>query len=160
MAFAVGGRVAEVLMSKGGEFGHGFTYSGHPAACAAGLATLEIYTNQNTVEYVAHDIGPYWQSRWAELKNHPVVGEVRTLGMFAAVELVRDVETRTRLEADSKATLVCRDAAVSAGLMVRAVRDAMISAAPLICTREEVDLLIERMYLALDYTAQHYGINA
>ena len=80
--------------------------------------------------------------------------------MFAALELVRDVEARTRLDEDGKSALLCRNAAVEAGLMVRAVRDSMISAAPLICTSEEVDILIDMMVQALDLTAQHYGINA
>ena len=80
--------------------------------------------------------------------------------MFAALELVRDVESRTRLDEDGKAALVCRNAAVEAGFMARAVRDAMISAAPLICTFEEVDILIGKMVQALDHTARHYGINA
>ncbi|NKB98954.1 MAG: aminotransferase class III-fold pyridoxal phosphate-dependent enzyme [Pseudomonadales bacterium] len=156
---AVGSKLAKVLTSTGGEFGHGFTYSGHPSACAAGLATLSIYNDEQITDYVASDIGPYWGQRWAELREHPIVGEVRTLGMFAAVELVRDKSSRVRLEEDGKAALVCRDAAVDAGLMVRAVRDAMISAAPLVCTREEVDFLISRMTQALDHTASHYGLN-
>ena len=156
---AVGNQVAEVIKSKGGEFGHGFTYSGHPASCAAGLATLAIYNEQDTAKYVATEIGPHWAARWAELINHPIVGEIRTLGMFAAVELVRDVESRKRLDENGKAALICRNAAVEGGLMVRAVKDSMISAAPLVCTREEVDILINRMLKALDLTAKHYGIN-
>lgn len=156
---AVGSKMAEVLTSKGGEFGHGFTYSGHPAACAAGLATLAIYNDEQIMDCVASEIGPYWGQRWAELRDHPIVGEVRTLGMFAALELVRDKSSRKRLDEGGKAALMCRNAAVDAGLMVRAVRDTMISAAPLVCTREEVDLLIARLTQALDLTARHYGIN-
>ena len=157
---AVGESIAKVITSSGGEFGHGFTYSGHPASCAAGLATLAVYNEQDTAGYVAGEVGPYWAKKWAELANHSIVGEVRTLGMFAALELVRDVGSRTRLDEDGKSALVCRNAAIEAGLMVRAVRDSMISAAPLICTSEEVDILIDMMVQALDHTAQYYGINA
>ena len=120
---------------------------------------MAIYNEQDTPKYVSTDVGPHWADRWAELSDHPVVGEVRTLGMFAAVELVRDVESRKRLDENGKAALICRDAAVKGGLMVRAVRDSMISAAPLVCTRDEVDILIDRMLQALDHTAKHYGIN-
>jgi len=155
----VGDRIADVLTSRGGEFGHGFTYSGHPAACAAGLATLDLYEELDTPGYVKGDIGPYWAERWKALGDHPIVGEVRTLGMLAALELVRDKPSRARLEAEHKAATHCRDAAAEAGLVVRAVKDSIISAAPLVCTKEDVDTLIERLVIALDETARHYGIN-
>lgn len=155
----VGDRIADALISQGGEFAHGFTYSGHPVACAAGLATLEIYQELNTPSYVSDDIAPYWASRWSELADHPIVGEARTLGMLGAIELVRDADARARLDTDGKAAVFCRDAAVEGGLMVRAVRDSIVSAAPLVCTRAEIDLLIDRLVQALDATANHYGIN-
>jgi len=156
---AVGDKVADVLTSSGGEFAHGFTYSGHPAACAAGLATLDLYKELDTTGYVTNDIGPYWEKRWAELADHPIVGEIRTTGVLGVIELVREVESRTRLDEDGKAAAVCRDAAVADGLMVRAVRDSIISAAPLISTREEIDILVDTLARALDKTARHYGIN-
>ena len=155
----VGDKVGNVLTNQGGEFAHGFTYSGHPVACAAGLATLEIYQELNTPSYVSDDIAPYWARRWSELADHPIVGEARTLGMLGAVELVRDAAARARLDSDGKAAGFCRDAAVDSGLMVRAVRDSIVSAAPLVCTRAEIDLLIDRLVQALDATANHYGIN-
>ncbi|HEY5678571.1 MAG TPA: aminotransferase [Pseudomonadales bacterium] len=155
----VGDRIADVLTTQGGEFAHGFTYSGHPACCAAGLATLELYHELDTLSYVADDIAPYWASRWSELAAHPIVGESRTLGMLAAVELVSDKSGHTRLDSDGKAALFCRDEAIGGGLMVRAVQDSIISAAPLVSTREEIDLLIERLTQALNDTARHYGIN-
>ena len=155
----VGDRVARVLTGGGGEFAHGFTWSGHPAACAAGVATLELYQELDTGNYVRKTIAPYWAERLQELAGHRIVGEARSLGMLGCLELVRDARSRTRLGAQHNAGLVCRDAAVNAGLMVRAVRDSIISAPPLICTREEIDLLCERLLCALDHTAAHYGIN-
>ena len=155
----VGDRVGKVLTGGGGEFAHGFTYSGHPAACAAGFATLELYHELATRDYVANTIAPYWAARLAELGSHRIVGETRALGMLGCVELVRDAPTRTRLEAQHNAGLVCRDAAVNSGLMVRAVRDSIISAPPLVCTKEELDLLFDRLLQALDHTAAHYGVN-
>lgn len=156
----VGDRIADVITSMGGEFGHGYTYSGHPAACAAGLATLDLYEDLDTPGYVRDQIAPHWAKRWQELADHPIVGEVRTLGMLAAIELVRDKPSRARLQADGKAAVYCRDSAVNAGLMVRAVKDSIISAAPLICTKEDIDTLVHRLLVALDATAMHYGINA
>jgi putrescine aminotransferase len=155
----VGSRVADVLLASDTEFSHGFTYSGHPAACAAGIATLKIYHELGTKKYVSDDIGPYWAGKWQELSHHPIVGETRNLGMLGALELVREMPSRARLAPEHAAGSVCRDAAVANGLMVRAVGDSIISAPPLVCTREEIDLLIDRLHKALDLTAKHYGIN-
>ena len=155
----VGKRVAEVLTRDGGEFAHGFTYSGHPAACAAGTATLGLYEELGINDYVAQSIAPHWAALFAELSEHPIVGEARTMGMLGCLELVRDVPARARLEPGHRAGLVCREAAVDSGLMVRAVRDSIISAPPLVCTKEELNLLFDRLVQALDRTAAHYGIN-
>ena len=151
-------KVANLLTSGGGEFGHGFTYSGHPAACAAALATLEIIEREGVIDHVADDIGPYLQRRWQELSDHPIVGETRGKGMVAALELVRNKHTRERLEDGGKAGAVCRQFCIESGLVMRAVGDAMIIAPPLVCSHEEIDLLIERATRALDLTAHHYRL--
>ncbi len=156
---AVGDRIADVLLAGSGEFAHGFTYSGHPVCAAAGIATLEIYREERIIETASADIMPYLGERWAALADHPIVGEARSRGMLGAVELVRDKPSRARLEADGKAAAFCRDAAIGDGLMVRAVEDAIVTAPPLICSREEVDLLVDTVRRALDATARHYGIN-
>ncbi len=157
---AIGDKVASVLTSGGGEFAHGFTYSGHPAACAAGLATLDILQQQNMVQHVSESIGPYFRRRWSELAEHPIVGQVRSQGMFAALELVQDKGSRERLAPDSAGAITCRDAAVASGLMVRAVGDSMISAPPFVCSADEIDLLVGRLHQALDKTAAAYGIKS
>jgi len=156
---AVSDRVADVLTAGGGEFAHGFTYSGHPAACAAAIATLDILTGEQVIDYVETKISPYFGARCRELADHPIVGEVRTTGMLAAFELVKDKNSRERLAPDAQAAVFCRDAAVNNGLMIRAVGDAIISAPPLICNKEEVNMLIERLVKALDATATEFGIS-
>jgi putrescine aminotransferase len=156
---AVGDRVAEVLTSEGGEFAHGFTYSGHPVPCAAGLATIGLYHETGIIDRVRDDTARYWQARFGALSGHRVVGEARTLGMLGALELVRDKESRVRLAPDSGGTVFCRDTAIANGLMVRQVGDTIISAPPLIVSHEEIDLLVDRLTVALDATAKHYGIN-
>lgn len=155
----VGDRVADVLLTHGGEFAHGLTYSGHPAACAAGLATLEILRESNIIERAARDIAPHFQARLGELRDHPVVGEVRGLGMFAAVELVRDKSSRERLAPKSAGAVYCRDQANANGLMVRQTGDAMITAPPLVSSVEEIDILVDKLGQALDATAAHYGVS-
>jgi putrescine aminotransferase len=155
----VGDKVANVLLEKGGEFNHGLTYSGHPAACAAGLATLKILRDSDIIETTKNTLGPHLQASLAALSDHPIVGEVRGKGMFAAVELVKDKHSRERLAPESAAAVICREAAVSSGLMVRATGDAMIMAPPLVCTIEEIDVLVKKFSAALDVTADHYKIS-
>lgn len=162
----VSDKVASVITSDGGEFGHGFTYSGHPIACAAALATMDIMEGTgghgsnglSMVDHVATNIGPYLQSKWAALGDHPIVGHVRGIGMLGSIELVRNKETKERLESDQKSGAVCREFCVSNGLIMRAVGDSMIISPPFVSSHEEIDLLIERATTALDLTAQHYKI--
>jgi putrescine aminotransferase len=155
----VGDKIADVLLSHEGEFAHGLTYSGHPAACAAGLATLKILREDKIIETAASTVGPHFQQRLQQLSDHPIVGEVRGSGMFAAIELVSDKGSRERLAPESEGAVFCRNVAVEHGLMVRQTGDAMITAPPLICSTEEVDTLVERFTAALDATAKHYGVS-
>ncbi|MFV0478737.1 MAG: aminotransferase [Parahaliea sp.] len=154
----VSDQIAGVLLSGGGEFTHGLTYSGHPAACAAGLATISLLRKDNIIEQAANQIAPHFQRRLRAFEDHPIVGQVRGLGMFAAVELVADKVSRTRLAPDSAAAIYCRNRAIEHGLMVRQTGDAMIMAPPLICSITEIDFLIEQLGQALDETAAHYRV--
>jgi putrescine aminotransferase len=155
----VGSKVVDVLLSHGGEFTHGLTYSGHPAACAAGLETLRILREGNIIEHAAEHLAPHFQSRLQELASHRIVGQVRGQGMFAAVELVRDKASRERLAPESAGAVYCRDRANAKGLMVRQTGDAMITAPPLVSSTDEIDLLVDTLEQALDQTARHYGVN-
>lgn len=155
---AVGDRVADVITGAGGEFAHGFTWSGHPVACAAGVATLSVYRKTGIVDTVASDTARYWTDRWQSLGDHPIVGEARARGMLGALELVRRKPGRERLDAGSRAAVYCRNTAIANGLMVRQVEDAIISAPPLIVSHAEIDTLIERLAIALDRTAANYGV--
>ncbi len=149
-------KVADVLLSKEGEFTHGLTYSGHPAAAAAGLATLKILRESNVIENAANTLAPHLQSRLKELEEHPIVGQVRGRGMFAAIELVRDKSTRERLAPKNEAAVFCRNTANEIGLMVRQTGDAMIMAPPLVSSTDELDALVEMLGRALDLTASHF----
>jgi putrescine---pyruvate transaminase len=141
--------VAEPLVRQGGEFHHGFTYSGHPVACAVACATLEILRNERIIERVRTDSGPYLQQRWAELATHPLVGEARGIGLFAAIELTR--EGRAFPE-PGRVGLQCRGFCTRNGLVMRAVRDTMIIAPPLIITRPQIDELVDKARRSLDDT--------
>jgi putrescine aminotransferase len=149
----VGDRVADVVIAKGGEFAHGYTYSGHPAACAVALANLRILQSENLVDRVRDHTAPYFNERWAELAGHPLVGESRSLGLVGAFEIVRDRETGERFHKDLGAGTRCRDFCAGNGLVMRAVGDTMIVSPPLIVEKEHIDELVEKAWKCLDLTA-------
>jgi putrescine aminotransferase len=153
----VGERVASVVMSRGGEFAHGFTYSGHPAACAAGLATLAIHARERIADRVENELAPYFQKRLRELADHPLVGEVRGVGALGALELVPAKPSRRRFDKVGTVGTICRDLCVRNGLVMRAVGDTMILAPPLVLQRAHVDELIAKARRSLDDTMTAIG---
>lgn len=148
----VGDRVAQVLIERGGEFNHGFTYSGHPVACAVACATIGILRDGGIIERVRNDIGPYLQNRWRELSDHPLVGEVRGIGLIGALELTREKGRRRGFAEPGTIGTLCRDLCIANGLVMRAVRDTMIIAPPLVMTRDHADELIDKARQSLDMT--------
>lgn len=153
-AVLVSERVAEVLVEEGGEFFHGFTYSGHPVCCAVALENIRILRDEGIVERVGTDIGPYFQASLKALETHPLVGQVRGIGLVAALELVKDKDQRERFEPSGRAGMICRDFCFANGLVMRAVGDTMILSPPLIIRREQVDELVALVLKCLDLT-QH-----
>lgn len=154
----VGDRVANTLIEKGGDFNHGFTYSGHPVAAAVALKNIELLEDEGIVERVKNDISPYLQKRWLELAEHPIVGETRGMGMVAGLELVKDKATNERIVPNSKAGGICRDYSMANGLIMRPCGDTMIISPPLVISHAEVDELIEKAKKTLDQTAAFYNL--
>lgn len=149
----VSDRVANVLIDEGGEFNHGYTYSGHPAACAAALKNLEIIESEGLVGRVKNDIGPYLQSQWQTLADHPMVGEARMIGLMGALELSPDKAKRAPFPVDKGTVgLMCRENCIKNGLIMRHVGDTMIISPPLVISREEVDELVTKARKSLDDT--------
>ena len=148
----VSDKVGDVLIDKGGEFYHGYTYSGHPASCAVAIANIGIMRREKLVERARDDIGPYLQSRWATLGEHPLVGETRMVGMMGALELVRDKASLERFDEDDGVGTICRDFLVENGLVMRAVGDTIVTAPPLTMTRAQVDEQVETAWKCLDLT--------
>lgn len=147
-------RIADVLIDKGGEFYHGYTYSGHPAACAVAIANVRILQRENLVERIKNDIGPYLQERWQKLEDHPLVGESRMVGLMGALELVRSKETLQRFDEKQGVGTICRDFLVDNGLVMRAVGDTIVAAPPFVLTHEEADEMIEITWRCLDLTQE------
>lgn len=134
---------------KLGTFGHGFTYSGHPVSAAVALETLKIYEERDIVGHV-RSVAPHFQARLRALSAHPLVGEVRGVGLIGAVELARDKQARTPFEAAQAVPASVQAAAQTEGLIIRALRDAVGICPPLIITRDEIDLLFDVLGRALD----------
>lgn len=148
----VGERVARALIERGGEFAHGYTYSGHPVACAVGLANLDLIEQQGLVPRVREETGPHLASRLQALRDHPIVGEVQSCGLMAAIQLCRDPGSGADFAAEHGVGLACRRHCFDVGLVMRAVGDRMIVAPPLIVTRDQVDEMFALIRQALDRT--------
>jgi putrescine aminotransferase len=145
-------RVADVIIDKGGEFFHGYTYSGHPTTCAVASANIRLLQREKLIERVRDDIGPYVQAGWAKLGEHPLVGEARMVGLMGAFELVADKKTLQRFDEEVGAGVVCRDFLVNGGVVMRAVGDTIIAAPPFVLSHSEADEMLDKAWKALDLT--------
>ena len=136
-------RVHEAFVDPAGtvEFMHGYTYSGHPAACAAGLAVIDIIEREGVVDN-SRQVGAHLQQRVGTLAGHPMVSEVRGEGMLAAVELAAEDVLSTVAEAQRRIQ--------SAGVLVRAQEDHLGIYPPLTFSTEEIDTVIDVVGHALE----------
>ncbi|WP_324726821.1 aspartate aminotransferase family protein [Pseudomonas chlororaphis] len=139
------------VLNEGGDFNHGFTYSGHPVAAAVALENIRIMRDEKIIERVKAETAPYLQKRLRELNDHPLVGEVRGVGLLGAIELVQDKATRARYVGKGVG-MICRQFCFDNGLIMRAVGDTMIIAPPLVITKEEIDELVSKARKCLDLT--------
>jgi putrescine---pyruvate transaminase len=148
----VGKRVAKVLIEKGGDFNHGYTYSGHPTACAVGLANIEILEKGGYVERVLNETGPYLAKKYAELAHHPLVGGAETCGLVAGFVLMKDKANHIAFDEELGVGMMCRAHCFANGLIMRAVGDRMIIAPPLVTTIAQIDEMMALIVKCLDAT--------
>jgi putrescine aminotransferase len=148
----VGERVARVLIDEGGEFNHGYTYSGHPVACAVALANIRLIQREGLVERVHDDTGPYLAAQFEALAQHPLVGEVQSCGLMAALQIVKDKASGQTFDAALEVGMLCRGHCFANGLIMRAVGDRMIIAPPLVITRAQIDDMMALIRRCLDLT--------
>tara|TARA_B110000967_G_scaffold76448_1_gene79071 strand:- start:141 stop:1514 length:1374 start_codon:yes stop_codon:yes gene_type:complete len=146
--------IVEVLASVKQEFSHGFTYSGHPTCMAAAIANLELMEKTNILDKVKNTTGPYLSTKWKALEEHDLVGEARSIGMLAAIEIVKDKENCVRFENSKEVVGKCRDFCYENGLVMRAIANKMVISPPLICEKEHVDEIIDKVWKCLDLTAK------
>ena len=148
-AVLVGTRLAEAFEAADAEFVHGYTYSGHPVACAVALKNLELMEKEGVLAHVRDVAGPHLRQRLIEtFGDHPHIGEVRVRGLLAALELVKDKATGTRFPGDFGS--LTRDQCFRRNLVMRAVRHTMILSPVLTITEQEIDELVRRARAAID----------
>jgi putrescine aminotransferase len=157
-AISLGTRVAATILNSNEEMVHGYTYSGHPVASAVALKNLEVIERDRLVPRVKNEIGPYLQRRLREtFSDHPIVGEVRGLGLLAAVELVQDKQQRRPFPDPGTVGTACRNYCFNDGLICRAIRDTMVLAPPLVISESEVDEIVVKLKSAIDRTARDFA---
>ncbi|TXH32213.1 MAG: aspartate aminotransferase family protein [Rhodospirillaceae bacterium] len=156
-AIMVSDRVADVLNS-GIDFSHGYTYSGHPVSCAVAIENIRIIREEKLVERVHDETGPYLTKRLQELLDHPLVGEVRNVGLMGGIELVKDKKTRKTFEPVGDTGTICRDHCFRLGLVMRATRDTMLISPSLTWTKGNIDDFMKLTKEALDLTAKDVGL--
>jgi 4-aminobutyrate--pyruvate transaminase len=136
---------------KIGVFSHGFTYSGHPVASAVALETLKIYQEDDTLSHVRH-VMLRMQAGLRRVADHPLVGEVRGIGLIGAVELVADKATKAPFDPAQGVGPFLSKRAHHHGVILRPLGDSIAFCPPLIISEAEIDLMLERFALALDDT--------
>lgn len=148
-ASIVNDKVAAVLGAC--EFNHGYTYSGHPVACAVALENLRILDEEGIVSHAAQELAPYLKEKFESLGNHPMVGEVKVVGMMGSLALTPDKTTRAKFAADvGTVGFMVRERCFANNLIMRHVGDRMVISPPLVITKAEIDTLIVRARKALD----------
>ncbi len=141
--------VAEVI--AGGEFNHGYTYSGHPVAAAVALENLRILEEEGIVDHVRDVAAPYLKEKWEALLDHPLVGEAKICGMMASIALTPDKAARAKFASEPGTVgYICRDRCFANNLVMRHVGDRMIISPPLILTPSDIDEMMKRIRKSLD----------
>jgi len=154
-AFMVNERVYQPVAdesAKLGVFGHGYTASGHPVAAAVALENLNIIEERKLVDN-ARDVGAYMQERLREFVDHRLVGEVRGIGLIAAIELVGDKKAKTPHGKLGHLGALAAGAMLENGLIIRNLGDMIAICPPMIITRAQIDDMVAMIGKGLDKAA-------
>ncbi len=136
-----------------GTFAHGFTYSGHPVSAAVALECLKIYEERAIVDRVRRLSPRLLEGLRSRFSGHPLVGEVRGVGLMAAVELVEDRESKKPFDESRGVGIYCVQKAIERGLILRALGDSVAFSPPLVVRESEIDIILDRFEGALGDTA-------
>jgi len=152
-ATVVSDEIAAAL-DAGGYLAHGFTYTGHPTACAAALANIDVIENDKLVERVRDDVGPRFQAALRKLASHPLVAEARGYGLIGALELRRPARGPLAAAAANTLGLAAHNLAREEGVIVRGIRDLVAMSPPLVVSHAELDRMFAALTQALDRMAE------
>jgi len=141
----------ELESKKIGIFGHGYTYGGHPVACAVALETLSIYDEMDIIRHV-QEVSPTLQNGLKKLTMHPLVGEARGVGLLGAIELVKNKETKEPFDIGVGVGGLLAGRMQVNGLISRAMGDSLAFAPPLIITVSQIDEILAILAQSLDET--------
>jgi 4-aminobutyrate--pyruvate transaminase len=153
-ALMVNQRVFEAMLDESrklGNFAHGFTYAGHPVTTAVAMETLRIYEEMDMIGHVQR-VGPYMQQVLSRFADHPLVGEIRGVGLLTGIEMVANKETRAPFDPARKLGATVDTHARRHGLITRFIGDRIAFSPPLIITEAEIDDVADRLGRALDDT--------
>ncbi len=156
-ALLINQRVFDAMLDESrklGNFAHGFTYAGHPVTTAVAMETLKIYDEMDMLGQVQH-VGPYLQRKMGALIDHPLVGDVRGVGLIAALEMVADKTTGQPFDPALKVGAIADGFARQHGLIARFIGDRIAFSPPLIITEAEIDAAVGMLRHALDDTLTH-----
>ena len=134
-----------------GVFGHGYTYSGHPVAAAVALETLKIYDERDMLGHV-RKVSPLLQDGLRRFADHPLVGNVRGVGLIGAVELVKDKTKKESFDPRHAVGAKLAAFAQERGMILRPLRDSIAFSPPLVINEDEIAAVLERFGGALDDT--------
>jgi putrescine aminotransferase len=152
-------RIAQPIIEYG-EFNHGLTYSGHPLAAAVAVANLQLLRDEQIVDRVKRDTGPYFQALLRDtFAGHPIVGEIAGIGLVAGIQLAQAPPTRKRFDNGDEVGTFCRDFCFNdVNLIMRASGDRMLLSPPLVINKEEIDEIVSKAKKAVDETAKKLGL--
>jgi putrescine aminotransferase len=148
-ATLVADEIAETL-SNGGYLAHGFTYTGHPVGCAAGLANLAILEREKLIDRVRDDVGPRFLALLRETAAHPAVAETRGFGLIGALELKRPQKGPHAGAAPNSLGPAVHALAREEGVLVRGIRDLVAMSPPFVVTHAELERMFALLRRALD----------
>ena len=151
-ALLINQRVFKAMLDESrklGNFAHGFTYAGHPVTTAVAMETLRIYDEMDMIGHVQR-VGPYMQQVLARFAEHPLVGEVRGVGLLTGMEMVADKATRASFDPARNVGAMVDKHARAHGLITRFIGDRIAFSPPLVVTEAEIDDIATRLGRALD----------
>ncbi|TDK59650.1 aminotransferase [Sapientia aquatica] len=161
----VADRIVDTLAETGGEFNHGFTYSGHPIGCVAALENIRILEQENILNQVKNETGPYFQQKLTALNAHPLVGNSGGIGFLGGFNLYKHkgstVHDHIPFSTSDNAGNLARANILASGVIVRLMPgDRLLMSPPLTLTRKEIDDTFNKITQGLDKTYEQLKQNA